>query len=199
MYPASWQATDEQGTARSSLLSARRGGNASTSVGLLEPSATAAAARALFPAHRRNYTSIGLKAHAQASERYLRAPKSHPHPQPSSGRREMGRLNCTKDTATVHTPRGVIRASAGDDVSSENGQEQPIHEALPRVRKTGPGPYHSARLGPTRSPPLRLQHRDTASWPARHQTQVRARATPLRCLSFFHHDVGQGLIVDVQC
>ena len=111
--------------------------------------------------------------------------KSHPHPQPSSGRREMGRLNCTKDTATVHTPRGVIRASAGDDVSSENGQEQPIHEALPRVRKTGPGPYHSARLGPTRSPPLRLQHRDAASWPARHQIQVRARAMPLRCLSFF--------------
>ena len=34
----------------------------------------------------------------------------------------MGRLNCTKDTATVHTPRGVIRASAGDDVSPENGR-----------------------------------------------------------------------------
>ena len=112
----------------------------------------------------------------------------------------MGRLNCTKDTATVHTPRGVIRASAGDDVSSENGQERPIHEALPRA--CGKPALDliivqgSARRG------RRHCACSTATQP-RGQPGTRFRSGPgLRhyaAFPSFHHDVGQGLIVDVQC
>ena len=110
----------------------------------------------------------------------------------------MGRLNCTKHTATVHTPRGVIRASAGDDVSSENGQERPIQEALPHA--CGKPALDliivqgSARRG------RRHCACSTATQP-RGQPGTRFRSGPALCHYAFDFslldDVGQGLIDDV--